>query len=126
MLTYGDFEGAGRVSRAAHGLTDDDDLADIEFADDEEARPAGFVPGWQIGRHLCTDPDQYGHTNVHGTPGTTPTKEQQTAEDEAAAARKTEERRRSGGATPSGGPRPKPAPPTSRRCWAARPRPPAR
>jgi len=53
------------------------------------------VPGWRIGRHLCTDPQQYGHANVHGTPGETPTQEQQTAEDQAAeAARKTEERRR--------------------------------
>lgn len=56
---------------------------------------AGFVPGWRIGRHLCTDPEQHGHANVHGTPGQTPTPGQQTAEDEAAeAARTTEERRR--------------------------------
>jgi ParB family transcriptional regulator, chromosome partitioning protein len=87
--------GAEAAYRAAHGLAAEDDLAGLEFADDEEAREAGFVPGWQIGRHLCTDPAQHGHTNVHGTPSATPTKEQQTAEDEAAeAARQTEERRR--------------------------------
>jgi ParB family chromosome partitioning protein len=87
--------GAEAAYRAAHGLADEDDLADLEFTSDEEARTAGFVPGWQVGRHLCTDPDQYGHANVHGTPGQTPTQEQQTAEDQAAeAARKTEERRR--------------------------------
>ena len=81
--------------RAAHGLADDDDLADVEFGSDEEAREAGFVPGWQVGRHLCTDPEQYGHANVHGTPGQTPTQEQRTAEDQAAeAARQTEQRRR--------------------------------
>jgi ParB family chromosome partitioning protein len=87
--------GAEAAYRAAHGLADDDDLVGLEFADDEEARAAGFVPGWQVGRHLCTDPQQYGHANVHGTPGDTPNQGQQTAEDEAAeAARKTEERRR--------------------------------
>jgi len=87
--------GAEAAYRAAHGLADDHDLADVEFGSDEEARQAGFVPGWQIGRHLCTDPQQHGHTNAHGTPTGTPTKEQQTAEDQAAeAARKTEERRR--------------------------------
>jgi ParB family chromosome partitioning protein len=87
--------GAEAAYRAAHGLAGDDDLADVEFASDEEARAAGFVPGWQIGRHLCTDPQQYGHANVHGTPGESPTRGQQTAEDEAAAAaRQTEERRR--------------------------------
>jgi ParB family chromosome partitioning protein len=87
--------GAEAAYRAAHGLADDDDLGDVEFADDEEAREAGFVPGWQVDRHLCTDPEQYGHTNVHGTPSGTPTQEQETAEDQAAeAARKTEERRR--------------------------------
>jgi ParB family chromosome partitioning protein len=53
------------------------------------------VPGWRIGRHLCTDPDQYGHANVHGTPEQAPTPGQRTAEDEAAAAaRQTDERRR--------------------------------
>jgi hypothetical protein len=53
------------------------------------------VPGWRIGRHLCTDPGQYGHANVHGTPGKSPTPAQQTAEDQAAeAARQTDERRR--------------------------------
>jgi ParB family chromosome partitioning protein len=58
-------------------------------------KPARFVPGWRVGRHLCTDPQQYGHANVHGAPGQAPTPGQQTAEDEAAeAARKTEERRR--------------------------------
>jgi hypothetical protein len=87
--------GAEAAYRAAHGLAGDDDLAGIEFASDEEARAAGFVPGWQIGRHLCTDPQAYGHINVHGTAGQTPTPGQQTAEDQAAeAARKTEERRR--------------------------------
>jgi ParB family chromosome partitioning protein len=87
--------GAEAAYRAAHGLAGDDDLADVEFADDEEARAAGFVPGWRVGRHLCTDPQQHGHANVHGTPGQTPTQGQQTAEDEAAeAARKSEERRR--------------------------------
>jgi ParB family chromosome partitioning protein len=87
--------GAEAAYRAAQGLTDNDDLAGVEFASDEEARAAGFVPGWQIGRHLCTDPDQYGHANVHGTATGTRTKEQRTAEDQAAeAARKTDERRR--------------------------------
>jgi ParB family chromosome partitioning protein len=87
--------GAEAAYRAAHGLTGEDDLADVEFTSDEEARAAGFVPGWRVGRQLCTDPQQYGHTNVHGTPGETPTQGQQTAEDQAAeAARKTEERRR--------------------------------
>jgi ParB family chromosome partitioning protein len=87
--------GAEAAYRAAHHLTGDDDLAGIEFGTDEEAREVGFVPGWQIGRYLCTDPDQHGHANVHGTPGGTPTQEQQTAEDQAAAAaRQTEERRR--------------------------------
>ena len=87
--------GAEAAYRAAHHLADDDDLAGIEFGTDEEAREAGFVPGWRVGRHLCTDPEQYGHANVHGTPGRTPTPEQQAAEDQAAqAARQTEERRR--------------------------------
>src|SRR5215831_18921444 len=86
---------AEAACRAAHGLAGDDDLAGVEFGTDEEARQAGFLPGWQVGRHLCTDPGQYGHANVHGTPGGTPTQEQRTAEDEAAAAaRKTDERRR--------------------------------
>ena len=70
--------GAEAAYRAAHGLADDDDLADIEFGSDEEARAAGFVPGWQVGRHLCTDPQQHGHANVHGTPGQAPTQRQQT------------------------------------------------
>ena len=74
--------GAEAAYRAAHDLPDDEDLADIEFDSDEEAREAGFVPRWQIGRHLCTDPEQYGHANVYDTPGETPTKEQATAEDE--------------------------------------------
>ena len=53
------------------------------------------MPGWRIGRHLCTDPEQYGHANVHGTPSGTPTQDQQAAEDQAAqAARQTEQRRR--------------------------------
>jgi hypothetical protein len=40
-------------------------------------------------------PAQYGHANVHGTPGQTPTPAQQTAEDQAAeAAHQTEQRRR--------------------------------
>jgi ParB family chromosome partitioning protein len=87
--------GAEAAYRAAHGLAGDDDLGDVEFSSDEEAREAGFVPAWQIGRHLCTEPQQCGHTNVHGTPEQTPTRGQRTAEDEAAeAARKTEERRR--------------------------------
>jgi ParB family transcriptional regulator, chromosome partitioning protein len=87
--------GAEAAYRAAHDLAGDDDLAGIEFGSDEEAREAGFVPGWQIGRFLCTDPEQYGHANVHGTPGQTPTREQQAAEDQAAeAARQTEDRRR--------------------------------
>jgi ParB family chromosome partitioning protein len=87
--------GAEAAYRAAHHLADDDDLAGIEFGTDEQARQAGFAPGWQIGHYLCTDPDQYGHANVHGTPGGTPTQEQQTAEDQAAeAARQSEQRRR--------------------------------
>jgi ParB family chromosome partitioning protein len=87
--------GAEAAYRAAHGLAGDDDLADVEFGSDEEVREAGFVPGWRVGRHLCTDPDQYGHANVHGTPGQTQTQGQKDAEDQAAeAARKTEERRR--------------------------------
>jgi hypothetical protein len=87
--------GAEAAYRAAHHLAGDDDLVGIEFGSDEEARQAGFVPGWRIGRYLCTDPGQYGHANVHGTPGGTPTQEPQTAEAQAAkAARKTEERRR--------------------------------
>jgi ParB family chromosome partitioning protein len=87
--------GAEAAYRAAHGLAAEDDLAGLEFADDDQARQAGFVPDWQIGRHLCTDPAQHGHINVHGTPSPTPTPEQQTAEDQAAAAAaKTEERRR--------------------------------
>jgi ParB family chromosome partitioning protein len=87
--------GAEAAYRAAHGLADDDDLAGVEFAGDDEAREAGFVPAWQVGRHLCTDPQQHGHTNVFGEPAETPTREQKTAEDQAAeAARKTDERRR--------------------------------
>jgi ParB family chromosome partitioning protein len=81
--------------RAAHDLADDDDLSDIEFGSDEEAREAGYAPRWQVSRYLCTDPEQHGHTNVHGKPRETPTTEQRTAEDEEAAkARATEERRR--------------------------------
>ena len=77
--------------RAAHDLAE----GDIEFGTDEEAREAGFTPHWQVDRYLCTDPEQYGHTNVHGRTRETPTTEQRTAEDEAAeAARATEERRR--------------------------------
>jgi hypothetical protein len=73
----------------------EDDLADIEFTDDDEARANGFVPGWQVHRHLSTGPGRYGHTNVHGTPSAEPTREQKDAEDKAeAAAVKTEERRR--------------------------------
>jgi ParB family chromosome partitioning protein len=86
--------GAEAAYRAAHGLTEED-MAAVEFSDYGEARAAGFVPGWKIHRHLCTDPDEHGHTNIHGTPTGTPTREQETAEDEAAkAAAKTEERRR--------------------------------
>ena len=85
--------GAEAAYRAAHDLADDDD---IEFGDDEEAaREAGWAPRWQVGRHLCTDPEQYGHTNVYGPARETPTQEQKSAEDQAAeAARQTEERRR--------------------------------
>jgi hypothetical protein len=87
--------GAEATYRAAHGLTEDDDLAAVEFDSDEEARAAGFVPSWQIHRHLCRDPEQYGHTNIHGTPTAEPTREQETAEDaEAKAAAATEEQRR--------------------------------
>ena len=87
--------GAEAAYRAAHGLADDDDLSDVEFGSDEEAREAGFARAWQVGRHLCTDPDQYGHANIHGKAEETPTREQRTAGDEdAAAARATEERRR--------------------------------
>jgi hypothetical protein len=87
--------GAEAAYRAAHGLADDDDLADVEFSSDEEAREAGYVPGWQVGRHLCTDPEQYGHANVHGPAREATTPTQQSAEDQAAeAARETEERRR--------------------------------
>jgi ParB family chromosome partitioning protein len=87
--------GAEAAYRAAHNLPGDDDLTDIEFGTDEEARQAGFAPAWRISRYLCTDPEQYGHANGHGTPGGTPTQEQQAAEDQAAeAARQTEQRRR--------------------------------
>jgi ParB family chromosome partitioning protein len=86
--------GAEAAYRAAHDLAGDD-LTDVEFSSDEEAHEAGYVQGWQVGRHLCTDPAQYGHANVHGPAGKTPTQEQKSAEDQAAdAARKTEERRR--------------------------------
>jgi ParB family chromosome partitioning protein len=119
--------GAEAAYRAAHGLADDDDLAGIEFADDEEAREAGFVPGWQIGRHLCTDPQQHGHTNVHGTPSGTPTQEQRPPRTRPPRLpAKPRNAAGSGGGTPSGGPRPRPARPISRRCWPARPRPQAR
>jgi ParB family chromosome partitioning protein len=84
--------GAEAAYRAAHGL---DDEGDIEFVSDEEGRQAGYAPRWQVGRHLCTDPEQHGHTNVHGKPREMPTTEQRTAEDEEAEkARATEERRR--------------------------------
>jgi ParB family chromosome partitioning protein len=87
--------GAEAAYRAAHGLADDDDLDGVEFASDEEAREAGYAEFWQISRHLCTDPEQYGHANVYGTPGEAPTIEQQTADDEVGeSAAKTEERRR--------------------------------
>ena len=83
--------GAEAAHRAARDLAE----GDIEFGTDEEAREAGFTPRWQVDRYLCTDPEQHGHTNVHGQPRETPTTEQRTAEDEAAeAARATEERRR--------------------------------
>ena len=83
--------GAEAAYRAAHDLAE----GDIEFGTDEEAREAGFTPRWQVDRYLCTDPEQHGHTNVHGQPRETPTEEQRTVEDEAAeAARATEERRR--------------------------------
>jgi ParB family transcriptional regulator, chromosome partitioning protein len=84
--------GAEAAYRAAHGQ---EDVSNIEFGSDQEAREAGFAPRWQIGSYLCTDPEQYGHANVYGKPGETPTQEQKSAEEEAAeAARKTEERRR--------------------------------
>jgi ParB family chromosome partitioning protein len=87
--------GAEAAYRAAHGLTDDDDLSDVEFDTAEAARKAGYVLRWQVGRHLCTDPEQYSHANALGKAEETPTQEQKTAEDEAAeAARATEERRR--------------------------------
>ena len=100
--------GAEAAYRAAHDLPDDDDLADVEFTTDEEAREAGFVPRWEIGRYLCTDPDQYGHPNVNqarprpatptetrGPPRTRPPR--QRARPTSAAA--------SGSGTTSGGPR---------------------
>ena len=93
-ITYDwDWElGAEAAYRAAHDLADDDD---IEFGSDEAAREAGYAPRRQAGRHLCTDPEQHGHTNVYGQPRETPTTEQRTAEDEAAeAACKTGERLR--------------------------------
>ena len=62
--------GAEAAYRAAHDLADEDD---IEFGDDEAAREAGYAPRWQVDRHLCTDPEQYGHTNVYGTARETPT-----------------------------------------------------
>jgi ParB family transcriptional regulator, chromosome partitioning protein len=84
--------GAEAAYRAANGLAEDDD---IELGDDEAARDAGWAPRWQVGRHLCTDPEQHGHTNALGQPREAPTSEQRTAEDQdAEAARKTEERRR--------------------------------
>ena len=84
--------GAEAAYRAAHGLDDEDD---IEFVSDEEGREAGYAPRWQVGRHLCTDPEQNGHANVHGQPRETPTTQRRTAEDEEAEkARATEERRR--------------------------------
>jgi ParB family chromosome partitioning protein len=87
--------GAEAAYRAAHHLAADDDLAGIEFGTDQEAREAGFAPGWQISCYLCTDPEQHGHANVHGTPGGTPTQEQQAAEDQdAEVARQSEQRRR--------------------------------
>jgi ParB family chromosome partitioning protein len=87
--------GAEAAYRAAHDLADDDDLSEIEFSTDEEARQAGFTPRWQVDRYLCTDPEQHGHTNVYGQPRETPTTQQRTAEDEEAdKARATEERRR--------------------------------
>jgi ParB family transcriptional regulator, chromosome partitioning protein len=87
--------GAEASYRAAHGLADDDDLSDIEFGGDEEAREAGYAPRWQVSRYLCTDAEQHGHVNVYGQPRQTPTTEQRTVEDEEAEkARATEERRR--------------------------------
>jgi hypothetical protein len=87
--------GAEAAYRAAHNLAGDDDLAGIEFGIDEEALEAGFSPAWRIGRYLCTDLGRYGHANVYGTPGGTPTQEQQAAADQAAeAARQSEQRRR--------------------------------
>jgi hypothetical protein len=86
--------GAEAAYRAAHGLADDDEV-DIEFGSDEEAAEAGWAPRWQVGRHLCTDPEQYGHANRYGKAEETPTREQRSAEEQAAEeARATEERRR--------------------------------
>ena len=62
--------------RAAHDLADDDD---IEFGSDEEAREAGYTPRWQTDRHLCTDPEQHGDTNIYGPAEGAPTREQESA-----------------------------------------------
>ena len=76
-ITYewGWVPGAEAAYRAAHDLADEDD---IEFGDDEAAREAGYAPRWQVDRHLCTDPEQYGHTNIYGPARETPTEEQRT------------------------------------------------
>ena len=87
--------GAEAAYRAAHGVPDDEDLSDVEFTSDEEAREAGFAPRWEVAGHLCPDPEQYGHTNALGRAQGNAHQEQRSAEEEAAeAARKTEERRR--------------------------------
>ena len=115
--------GAEAAYRAAHDLADDDEI-DVEFGPTTR-RPRGRVrPGWQIGRYLCTDPEQYGHTNVYGTPRETPTPEQQTAEDEAAEAARADRGTPPGPATEhrvAGRDRDPHVPPQGA-CWPARPR----
>ena len=109
--------GAETAYRAAHDLPDDEDLADVEFDSDEEAREAGFVPGWQIGRHLCTDPEQYGHANVYDTPGETPAESKRPPRTRPPRPRaRPTSAAASGSGTPTGGPRPRSAPCTLRSC----------
>jgi hypothetical protein len=68
-------------------------VSEPEWACDEDRRR---ILSHRLGRpDLCTDPEQYGHTNIHGPARETPTQEQRSAEDEAAeAARLAAERRR--------------------------------
>lgn len=119
--------GAGAAYRAAHGLTDDDDLAAVEFDTDEEAAGTGSCPARRFtatcaptrtstGTPTCTARPARRRPWSRRTPRTRPPKPP--ARPTSAAG--------SGGGTPSGGPRPRPAPSTSRRCWPARPRPLAR